>query len=88
MDNELDRRLARIEMGIEGLRQEIERQTSQLSDTQGLIVDLAEVLTKPVEGEGEPLGALLQRLISHMDRVVGVSEATMAAVKKIADRLD
>jgi hypothetical protein len=88
MDNELDRRLARIEKGIEGLRQEIERQTSRLSDTQGLIVDLAEVLTKPVEGEGEPLGALLQRLISHMDRVVGVSEATMAAVKKIADRLD
>ena len=88
MDNELDRRLARIEKGIEGLRQEIERQTSWLSDTQGLIVDLAEVLTKPVEGEGEPLGALLQRLISHMDRVVGVSEATMAAVKKIADRLD
>ena len=88
MDNELDRRLARIEKGIEGLRQEIERQTSQLSDTQGLIVDLAEVLTKPVEGEGEPLGALLRRLISHMDRVVGVSDATMAAVKKIADRLD
>ena len=44
MDNELDRRLARIEKGIEGLRQGIEMQTSQLSDAQGLIVDLAEVL--------------------------------------------
>ena len=88
MDNELDRRLARIEKGIEGLRQEIERQTRRLSDTQGLIVELAGGLTKPVEGEGEPLGALLHRLIDHVDRIAGVSELTMAAVKAIADRLE
>jgi hypothetical protein len=38
--------------------------------------------------EGAPLGALLQRLIGGLERVAGVSEATMAAVKKIVERLE
>lgn len=88
MDIDLDRRLARIEKGIDGLREDIERQTNQLSDNRGLIVELMDILTKPEEPDGEPLGALLQRLIGHMDRVAGLSGETLAAVKTIADRLE
>ena len=83
MDNELDRRLARIEMGIAQLRGDMERQTNHL----GAIVELLEVMAKPEEVAGESLGTLLQQLIDRLDRVAGLSVETLAAVTQLGASL-
>jgi hypothetical protein len=79
MDNELDRRLVRIEKGIEQLREDMERQAKSL----GVIIALMEVMAKPEEPEGAPLGPLLQRLIGRLDHITGLLVETVAVVTKI-----
>ena len=79
MDKELDRRLARIEMGIEQLRDDIEKQTNRL----GAIIELMEVMAKPEEPEGAPFGPLLQQLIGRLDHITGLLVETVAVVTRI-----
>ncbi len=68
MDNELHRRLARIEMGSEQLRDDMEKQTNRL----GAIIELMDVMAKPEEPKGAPLGPLLQQLIGRLDHIAGL----------------
>jgi hypothetical protein len=79
MDNELDRRLVRIEKGIEQLRDDMERQAKCL----GTIIALMEVMAKPEEPEGAPLGPLLQRLLGRLDHITGLLVETLAGATKI-----
>ncbi len=83
MDNELDRRLARIETGIAQLRGDMERQTNHL----GAIVELLEVMAKPEVAAGESFGTLLQQSIDRLDRVAGLSVETLATVMKLGASL-
>jgi hypothetical protein len=71
MDEDLNRRLARIETAIELLRDDMERQAGLQAKTQSLMIELMEVLTRP--REGEPLEPLLRAGFAAMKKSSGVS---------------
>ncbi len=89
MDNELERRLTRIDLGIAQLRDHVDR---QISGVRAAIAEMRSEVTRSLQalGEpgGEPLGPLLRQLIHHIERSSGVANDTMAAVRDLVAQIE
>ncbi len=83
MEEDLNRRLARIESAIELMREDLERQAGIQTQTQSLMVELMEVLT--VEKESEPLDQLLRSLIGGLNRGRPNSRVTSRQIAQLTN---
>jgi GTP1/Obg family GTP-binding protein len=86
MDEDLNRRLARIESAIELMREDLERQAGIQTQTQSLMVELMEVLT--VKKEGEPLDQLLRSLIGGLNQVAEACGQTLTVMSQIGRQIE
>jgi hypothetical protein len=85
MDNELDQRLARMEKALAELREEMERQATQLQRNHGLIVEFIDIVSSTEEPEETPLAPLLERLTGRLEHFISVSEKSAASIDKVAE---
>ena len=83
MDNELDGRLRRLEVGLEQQRELRDRQATQQERTHGLVLELKQLMTAP-EPEGLPLGVLLAQLVDGINNNIAIAGQTLTAIEALA----
>ena len=83
MDNELDGRLRRLEVGLEKQHELLDRQATQQEQTHRLVLELKQLMTAP-EPEGLPLGALLAQLVDGINNSNVIARQTLTAIEALA----